>query len=448
MHVDNCREVDLHSDSSMNSRKNNSNPNSSLSSSTSLDFDFDNDDVNAVNNTSSIVEMSSNSPDRNVGTRFKIDKGLENDDDDDLQYNHNDRPISSVSKSTYVFVMCAALNSCNLGYDIGVNTSAGKLLQDENSLALNQEQLELFMGSINLFAAIGAIFASRISDRHGRKGSFLVAAIGFIIGVSIQSLANSFVMLMIGRVLVGLGIGFGLAIDPIYIAEISPSEHRGRLVTWSEIGINIGIVFGFASGLVFYNVQPDVAWRLMFATGIILPSVLIFMVFKVMPESPRWLIAKGREEEAKVVLEKIYPIGRDIDDLVVEIRNAIEREIQAEQIVGWNMIFFPTPAVRRMLLVGVGSAIAQQLVGIDAIQYFLDYVLEEIGIEEGIKRIFILIGLGVLKLIVIFYAGLAFDKNGRRPLFFISLIGTSSLNLLLVLTSVDSTNSQRIELNF
>jgi MFS family permease len=389
-------------------------PSPSPSSIRTFDFNYDNDNPNTSGNTTPRVEMGTRTNNYRTGT------STDNGGGNPVQITDVKQ---KVSRSTYIFVMCAALNSCNLGYDIGVNTSAGKLLQSEDSLNLTDVELEIFMGSLNLFAAAGAIFASTISDRYGRKGAFLVAAIGFIFGVLIQSFANSYVALMIGRVFVGLGVGFGLAIDPIYIAEVSPASHRGRLVTWSEIATNVGIVFGFSTGLLFYNVQPDTAWRVMFGMGIILPCVLIYCVLNVMPESPRWLISKGKDIEAKAVLEQIYPVGYDIDALTKQIKDAIRRETEAEAAVGWDMIFFPTPAFRRMLLVGVGSAIAQQLVGVDAIQYFLDYILAESGVEEGVGRSLTLLGLGVLKLIVIFYAGRAFDKRGRRPLLFMSLFG-------------------------
>ena len=162
----------------------------------------------------------------------------------------------------------------------------------------------------------------------------------------------------------------------------------------------------------------------MFSMGLILPCLLILMVFRVMPESPRWLISKGKDTEAKLVLEKVYPVGSDIDAIIKEIKGAIRREIEAEKAVGWDMIFFPSPAFRRMIIVGIGSAVSQQLVGVDAIQYFLDFILEEAGVDDGVQRTFILIGLGLLKLVVIFYAGRFFDKSGRRPLLFISLLGT------------------------
>jgi len=384
-------------------------------------------DSDSLSNPVSQVK-GSGSPDK-IGTTFNLDS-----DDSPIPVispTFDDSGVK-VTRSTYIFVMCAALNSCNLGYDIGVNTGAGKLL--EESLGLSKYELEIFMGSLNLFAATGAICASTISDRFGRRGAFLVAAIGFIFGTLVQCFATSYATLMLGRVFVGLGVGFGLAIDPIYISEVSPAEHRGRLVTWSEIATNVGIVFGFSSGLIFYDVDANVAWRLMFSMGIILPSLLIFFVIKVMPESPRWLISKGRDEEAKVVLQTIYPASSDIDLLVKDIKNAIKREMAAENAVGWDMILFPTPSYRRMLLVGVGSAIAQQLVGIDAIQYFLDYILAEAGVEEGRGRIGILVGLGVLKLVVIVFAGRAFDKNGRRPLMFLSLFGLTVAVFILAAT--------------
>mmetsp|Transcript_13596 Transcript_13596/g.16514 ORF Transcript_13596/g.16514 Transcript_13596/m.16514 type:complete len:553 (+) Transcript_13596:181-1839(+) len=346
-----------------------------------------------------------------------------------------------VSRSTYIFAMCAALNSCNLGYDIGVNTSAGKLLQDGDSLGLSDRELELFMGSLNLFAALGAVAASTISDRFGRRGGFIFAAAGFIVGTLLQSLANSWGTLMVGRAFVGLGVGFGLAIDPIYIAEIAPASHRGRLVTWSEIATNVGIVLGFSTGLIFINVEANVAWRLMFGIGMIMPLILIFLVIKVMPESPRWLVSKGREDEAAEVLQKVYPPGYDVQVVLKEIKIAIQRESEADRSMGWEQLLCPTPAIKRMLLVGVGAAIAQQLVGVDAIQYFLVFILEEAGVEDGVGRFLILVGLGLLKLIVIVYAGKYFDKRGRRPLFFISLIGITLSLFLLSVTFVNELNS-------
>ena len=247
---------------------------------------------------------------------------------------------------------------------------------------------------------------------------------------------------MVGRVFVGIGVGSGLAIDPVYIAEISPAAHRGRLVTWSEIALNVGIVFGFASGAVFYRLPADTAWRYMFGMGAILPTVMIFLALFVMPESPRWLVSKGQEEKAKTVLQKLYPPNYNVDQIIFEIKESIEREVTAERVTGWDMILFPTPAFRRMLLVGIGATVAQQAVGVDALQYFLVFIVNESGIETRGGQTAVLILLGLVKLVFIFVGGYFFDRKGRRPLFFVSLLGMAAALVLLSVTFFgNNTNS-------
>ncbi|KAL7540789.1 hypothetical protein ACHAXR_010389 [Thalassiosira sp. AJA248-18] len=345
------------------------------------------------------------------------------------RFDHGDIAALKITRSTKLFAFCAALNSCNLGYDIGVNTGAGMLVQ--NSLGLSDLQVEIFMGSLNLFAMLGALTSNWISDKLGRRWAFRIAAIGFIFGTVIQSGAGGYASLMFGRSFVGLGVGFGLAVDPVYISEISQAAHRGQLVTWSEIATNVGIVLGFMSGLVFSGVDDDVAWRLMFSLGAVLPCFVIYFATFVMPESPRWLVSKGRDAEAKEVLKMVYPDGYDVGVIVHEIRDGIEKESIAEHAVGWDVILFPSPAFKRMLMVGVGTAIAQQAVGIDAIQYFLVYILDESGIKSRSAQTAILIVLGIIKLVVIILAGHLFDRKGRRPLFFVSLLGMS-VSLMMV----------------
>jgi sugar porter (SP) family MFS transporter len=334
-----------------------------------------------------------------------------------------------ITRSTKLWSACAAINSCNLGYDIGVNTGAGPLLQV--SLNLTDLQIELFMGSLNLYAMIGALSSYYISDKLGRRWAFRVAAMSFIFGTIIQSGANGYISLMLGRAFVGLGVGFGLSIDPVYIGEISTACHRGQLVTWSEIGINVGIVLGFSSGLLFANVEVGLAWRLMFALGAVLPCVVIFVSTFIMPESPRWLVSKDRVVEAREVLQCVYPPGYDVDIIIRDIKEGLDTEAMAENSTGWDVLLFPSPAFKRMLLVGVGTTVAQQAVGIEAIQYFLVYILDGSGVKSRKTQMYILICLGILKLSVVVLAGHLFDRKGRRPLFFTSLIGMA-ISLLLI----------------
>jgi len=328
-----------------------------------------------------------------------------------------------LTTSTYIFAACAALNSCNLGYDIGVSTNAGGIIQRD--LGLTDVQRELFIGSLNFWSIFGSLGSFWISDCYGRRKSFQVAAMLFIVGCSIMAAAQSYAVLMLGRFFLGIGVGFGLAIDPLYISEITPASHRGEIVTWSEIAINVGVVLGFCSGIIFYDVDDSLEWRLMFLMGCILPLIVILVSQYIMPESPRWLVSKNRTEEAKVILRNIYPNNQhqQIETVIRDIQEALQRERLAENTMGWTMLLCPTPAIRRMLLVGIGMAISQQAVGIDAIQYYLIEIIASAGMESDKAQLGVLIILGVLKLMFVVIASKVVDKRGRKPLLLLSLAG-------------------------
>ena len=266
--------------------------------------------------------------------------------------------------AVYLFSGCAALNSANLGIDIGVSSDVG--LEVQEFFELSDEKTELFMGSINLFAIAGSLLASVLSDWLGRRRAFAVAAVGFEIGVLTMVLSRSFAVLMAGRALVGLGVGFGFAVDPVYIAEIAPPAMRGRLVTWSEIATNVGILAGFLCGFAFSGVDRAHGWRLMLGMGGVLPLVMLLLVWRVMPESPRWLVQKGKVAEAKAVLATLGV--HDTAAAVGAIQHSLQAEDANSRSIGWGSILRPRPALRRMLVVGVGVAICQQLSGIDGIQ--------------------------------------------------------------------------------
>lgn len=315
--------------------------------------------------------------------------------------------------AVYVFAGCAALNSVNLGFDIGVNSAVG--LELEADLHLDHGHLQMFIGSLDLFAVFGALFASALSDRLGRRLAFAAAAAAFEVGTGILVLSHEYTTLMTGRLFLGLGIGFGLAADPVYISEISPARHRGRLVTWSEVGINVGILLGFLVGYAFSNLPPGQAWRSMFAAGAVMPFFMCILVKWVMPESPRWLVMKGRLDEAAKVLEAINAAGADISAIIGDIQQDIAQEVSAGVKVRWSDLLCPKPAVKRMLLAGVGVAICQQLCGIDAVLYFMLFIIQRAGIRKKSDQFMFLILVGVLKLLLIPIAGRILDKAGRRP---------------------------------
>ena len=151
---------------------------------------------------------------------------------------------------------------------------------------LSDLQLELFFGIFGLAAMLGAAVAYTASDGLGRRKAFACTSVTFIIGVLWTATATSYPSLMMGRFVTGLGVGLGLAIDPVYIAEVSPPKHRGRLVTWSETATNVGILLGFVSGFAFRD-AGEAGWRAMLALGAVIPSVLLVLVFTFMPVRAR-----------------------------------------------------------------------------------------------------------------------------------------------------------------
>lgn len=171
-----------------------------------LDFDYEED----ANNTTTYEPPGS--------YETGIDHHLANPDAPKLLQTHQGEHRGdfgslelNVTRYTKMMAMCAAINSCNLGYDIGVNTCAGPLVKD--FMGLSDVQLEMFFGSLNLFAMVGALCAPFISDLHGRRWAFIVAAVFFVCGNAVLVTAQSFSALMVGRTFIGLGVGFGLAVS-------------------------------------------------------------------------------------------------------------------------------------------------------------------------------------------------------------------------------------------
>lgn len=401
--------------------------------------------------------------------KYHGNAAVERKDDASDTSDTTDPKYPPVTRWTYCYAFCAALNSCNLGYDIGVSTNAGPLI--ETDFQLSNVQLELFLGSLNFWTIFGALVSPILTDRYGRTTTFVTAAIGFIIGIVAMILSRSFEFLMMGRMVVGLSVGVGEAVDPMYIAEMSPKHVRGQLVSWAEAGVAWGVVLGFSSSLVFFYIEDiGLKWRCMIGAGTVMPVIMVILIaLGFLPESPQWLISQNQESAARAVLERIYP-SHTIDEVVDDIQNSIELERQASSAVGWSeftvtviqapcaenscsfllcctdAIFFPSPAVRRMLIVGIGMATIQQAVGIDAVMFYLMFVIKGSGINTELGEVSALIVLGLVKLVFVFVGASLFDRLGRRPLLFVSLCGMFFENSVLVFRPADYFNNYKLTL--
>ena len=203
-----------------------------------------------------------------------------------------------------------------LGYDIGVMSGAKRVMQRD--LVLTTRQVETLVGSLNLVSAGGGLLSGTLADSClGRRGTVAFACLASVVGSIVMALApqvHGFAVLMVGRTLCGVAVGAGIMIAPLYISELSPKKLRGRLVSFFEVAINVGILLGYVAGWAFRNLPDDTSWRWMMGVGGIPPAVILLCLC-FMPESPRWLLSRGREEEAAGVLRGICEVDEAADTL-------------------------------------------------------------------------------------------------------------------------------------
>ncbi|KAJ9550177.1 hypothetical protein OSB04_014222 [Centaurea solstitialis] len=341
-------------------------------------------------------------------------------DSEVAQYKQQRGKATSTRKYVFACAVFASLNNALLGYDVGVMSGAIIFIQED--LKITELQQEVLIGSLSLISILGSFAGGRISDAVGRKWSMGLAAIIFQIGAAVMTLAPTFQFLMIGRLLAGIGIGFGVMIAPVYITEISPATSRGSLASFPEIFINFGILLGYVSNYAFSGLPSHVNWRVMLAVGI-LPSVFVAFAVFAIPESPRWLVMRKRVEEARSVLMKTNEIPAEAEERLSEILASVEAGSENGETPVWRELLNPTPSVRRMLVTGIGILCFQQITGIDATVYYSPEILQTAGIEDKSRLLAATVAVGISKTAFIMVAILVIDRVGRKPLLYVSTIG-------------------------
>lgn len=360
-----------------------------------------------------------------IGTKNKyrrMDSEVTEDFDDGSHHHHQEKRSSSTRKYVLACAIFASLNSVLLGYDVGV--MSGAIIFIHEDLKITEVQEEVLIGCLSILSLFGSLAGGRTSDIIGRKWTMALAAIIFQTGAATMTFAPSFEVLILGRFLAGIGIGFGVMIAPIYIAEISPSVARGSLTSFPEIFINLGILLGYVSNFAFSGLPEHINWRVMLGVGI-LPSLFIGAALFIIPESPRWLVMKNRVDEARAVLLKTIDNEAEVEERLAEILLAAgtgSTEKYEEKAV-WRELLSPSPPLRRMLITGVGIQCFQQITGIDATVYYSPEIFQEAGIQDKSKLLAATVAVGVSKTVFILVAIFLVDKLGRKPLLYVSTIG-------------------------
>ncbi len=324
----------------------------------------------------------------------------------------------------------ATLGGLLFGYDTGV--IGGSQLYFTEYFGFSKAEQGWAVSSALYGCLIGALIAGFISAKYSRKYSLILSGLLFAISAWGSGIPESLSVLVIFRIIGGLGVGIASMTAPMYIAEVAPPKDRGRLVSYYQLAIVIGFFVVFLATYIIgggdttalspellkeihdYNVNTG--WRIMFWSELI-PAVAFFALLFFVPHSPRWLMMKGRKEEAKKVLAKVTSSPEEAEREFNEIQNSIDSESMGLKVTAFSksMLF--------VLFIGVTLSILQQVTGINAILYYGAEIFSNAlgyGPEDALKQQILL---GAVNLVFTFVAIYQVDKWGRKPLLIVGTIG-------------------------
>ena len=343
---------------------------------------------------------------------------------------------SSKQSNSFIAAVCSigSLGGLLFGFDTAVISGTFSFI--EQYFSLNEIEIGWFTSSALIGAIIGAVVSGSLSDRFGRKPILIIAAFLFFISALGCTIPNSFIFLIVARIIGGIGVGMASVLAPLYISEFSPPKIRGKLIALYQLSIVIGILLAYLSNWLLlkfslestslfnetdklYKIFVSEVWRGMFGLEMI-PSGLFILLLFLIPESPRWLIKNNNPEKGFNILTKIS--GKKIAEKeFIEIKNSINK-------FKGRIADLLRPGLRLALLVGIGLSVFGQFTGVNIIIYYGPTILENAGFKiDGALQFQVAIGL--INLIFTILALWKIDRWGRRPLLvygmfsvFISLI--------------------------
>ncbi|MGP3992137.1 sugar porter family MFS transporter [Streptomyces sp. 3N207] len=332
----------------------------------------------------------------------------------------------NVRRRLRLITIIATFGGLLFGYDTGVINGALPYMTDD--LGLTPATEGMVTSSLLLGAALGAVTGGRLSDARGRRKNILLLAAVFFIGALGCSLAPNTEVMIVARFVLGLAVGGASVTVPVYLAEVSPAERRGALVTRNELMIVTGQLLAFSSNAALAQVGGESGgvwrWMLVLAT---LPAVVLWFGMLVMPESPRWLASKGRFPDALKVLQQVRSQARAEAELSEVTALAVKDE--KEKLGGWKDMK-ATPWVRKLMFVGFGIAIVQQITGVNTIMYYGTEILTEAGFESN-NALVANIANGVISVLATFVGIWLLGRVNRRPMLMTGQLGTTAALLLI-----------------
>ena len=309
----------------------------------------------------------------------------------------------------YVVAIMASLGGLLSGYDTGV--ISGALLFINETWDLTDTIQGLVVSAVLIGAVIGAATNGILADIFGRKKIIMATSVIFILGSIMCAFAPNVIVLIISRMFVGLAVGIVNFVVPLYLSEISPKHLRGTLVSLYQWAITAGILFSYFINAIFAHAVYN--WRWMLFAGVV-PAAILFVGMCFMNDTPRWLVSKKKEEQAKEAFKKIEP-DIDIEKEIEEIKKTVSSNTTDKFIFKkWMIMPF---------IIGIGIMFAQICTGINTIIYYAPTIFKSAGFDSNITAIYATTGIGVVNFFMTIVAIYFTDRLGRKPLLYFGLTG-------------------------
>lgn len=346
---------------------------------------------------------------------------------------------STINFGYLVFLsVVAALGGFLFGYDTAV--ISGTIAQVTEQFGLDALQQGWYVGCALIGSIIGVLFAGILSDKFGRKSTMILSAILFSTSAIGCAASTDFNQLVIYRIIGGVGIGVVSIISPLYISEVAVAQYRGRLVSLYQLAVTIGFLGAYLVNyqLLGYSMSnPDVStgwWNLVFVSEVwrgmlgmeTLPAIMFFIIIFFIPESPRWLILKGKEEKATNILERIYTSSKEALFQLTETKSVLSSESKSE----WKLLL--QPGIRKAVIIGVCIAVLGQFMGVNAVLYYGPSIFENAGLSGG-DSLFYQVLVGLVNTLTTVLALVIIDKVGRKKLVYYGVSGMV-ISLVLIAT--------------
>ena len=336
---------------------------------------------------------------------------------------------STINFGYLIFLsVVAALGGFLFGYDTAV--ISGTIAQVTQLFQLDALQQGWYVGCALVGSIVGVLFAGILSDKLGRKLTMVISAVLFSTSALGCALSADFTQLVIYRIIGGVGIGVVSIVSPLYISELAVAQYRGRLVSLYQLAVTVGFLGAY---LVNYQLlawaesgtQLSVDWlNKIFITEVwrgmlgmeTLPAILFFIIIFFIPESPRWLIVRGKELKAVNILEKIYNSITEAKSQLNETKSVLTSETKSE----WSLLM--KPGIFKAVIIGVCIAILGQFMGVNAVLYYGPSIFENAGLSGG-DSLFYQVLVGLVNTLTTVLALVIIDKVGRKKLVYYGVSG-------------------------